>query len=167
MDTALSFQNVFKTYQADQEERHALREVTFEIPVGRKIAIVGRSGSGKSTLLHLAGIRSKDFAFDGQSILPLLKGEQNSIREVLFAEYHPRGVHDLYNQTMLTNHWRFTLYPEHPEWGEFFDRIHDPFEHRNLFYEPESINTIKELKKILANSFPPKPTVRARRIAKW
>ena len=119
------------------------------------------------TLLHMAGIRSEDMAFDGLSILPLLKGEQNLIREALFAEYHPRGVYDLYNQTMLTDHWRLTLYPEHPEWGEFFDRIHDPFEHRNLFYEPESTTTIKELKKILANSYPPNPTVKARRIAKW
>ena len=119
------------------------------------------------SLLDLAGIRSEDPAFDGQSIMPLLRGAQNSIRDALFAENHPRGVYDLYNQTILTDHWRLTRYPQHPQWGEFFDRTHDPFEHRNLFHEPGSSATIEMLKKIFADRFPPKPTVNARRIAKW
>ena len=34
--------------------RFALRDVSFQLPHGTKVAIVGRSGSGKSTLLHLA-----------------------------------------------------------------------------------------------------------------
>jgi ABC-type lipoprotein export system ATPase subunit len=54
-DAVLDFRGVWKTYaQAGRGELHALREVTFQVPPARKVAIVGRSGSGKSTLLHLA-----------------------------------------------------------------------------------------------------------------
>lgn len=50
-DGKVSVENVTFTYQS--KEKPALREVSFEIPIGKTVALVGRSGSGKSTIANL------------------------------------------------------------------------------------------------------------------
>jgi putative ABC transport system ATP-binding protein len=47
--------NIWKTYQMGTESVHALHGVSFDIPRGEYIAIIGPSGSGKSTLMNLIG----------------------------------------------------------------------------------------------------------------
>jgi ABC-type lipoprotein export system ATPase subunit len=52
---AVAFEGVSKRYGNNGGgARAALDGVSFDAPLGRAIAVVGRSGSGKSTLLHLA-----------------------------------------------------------------------------------------------------------------
>src|SRR4029450_5665792 len=51
----LSIRNIWKTYQMGTESVHALHGVSFDIPKGEYIAIIGPSGSGKSTLMNLIG----------------------------------------------------------------------------------------------------------------
>jgi len=56
-DTAslISMRNIWKTYEMGSEKVHALHGVSFDIPKGEYIAIIGPSGSGKSTLMNLIG----------------------------------------------------------------------------------------------------------------
>jgi lipoprotein-releasing system ATP-binding protein len=53
--TALSVQNVSKSYTDGARSVHVLHGLSLEVKAGKRIAILGASGSGKSTLLHLLG----------------------------------------------------------------------------------------------------------------
>jgi putative ABC transport system ATP-binding protein len=52
---AASIRDLKKDYVLSGETVHALRGVSFDVPMGDYIAIMGPSGSGKSTLLNLLG----------------------------------------------------------------------------------------------------------------
>jgi putative ABC transport system ATP-binding protein len=52
---AASIRDLHKDYVLSGETVHALRGVTFDVPEGDYISIMGPSGSGKSTLLNLLG----------------------------------------------------------------------------------------------------------------
>ena len=71
----IQIQNVSKTYGKGATAFQALQDVSFEIPDGASVAIIGRSGSGKSTLMHaISGLdrpQTGQVIVDGQNILQL------------------------------------------------------------------------------------------------
>lgn len=51
----LRIEHLCKTYGSGENEVKALDDVSFSVPKGQFLAIIGSSGSGKSTLLHIMG----------------------------------------------------------------------------------------------------------------
>ena len=60
MEKILEVKNICKTYQAQNGEIEALKDINFSIKQGEYISIIGPSGCGKSTLLSIiAGLENK------------------------------------------------------------------------------------------------------------
>jgi ATP-binding cassette, subfamily B, heavy metal transporter len=78
---AIRFDHVDFGYEP---ERRILHDVTFEVPPGRKVAVVGSSGSGKSTLARLLfrfyDVDAGRIAIDGQDIRDV---KQESLRSAI------------------------------------------------------------------------------------
>ena len=51
----MRIENLCKTYGKGENEVKALDNVSFTVPKGQMLAVIGPSGSGKSTMLHILG----------------------------------------------------------------------------------------------------------------
>jgi lipoprotein-releasing system ATP-binding protein len=84
MNMALVAKNISKTYGEGDLAVQVLHDISLELAVGEKLAIVGASGSGKSTLLHLLGgldhASQGEVILAGQSLARLSEAELNKLR---------------------------------------------------------------------------------------
>lgn len=80
----IEVRNVTKTYGKKSSAFTALDDVSFTIPDGASVAIVGKSGSGKSTLMHaISGLdrpEKGEIVIDGVDILKLKQKAVDTFR---------------------------------------------------------------------------------------
>lgn len=105
----IEVQHVTKTYGKKNNVFTALDNVSFTIPDGASIAIVGKSGSGKSTLMHvMSGLDSPEqgeIVIDGDNILSFKQKEVDSFRSqkmsFIFQSFFVQGNESCYNNVSL------------------------------------------------------------------
>ena len=92
----LKVENLYKVYGKGENEVKAVNGVSFSVPKGQMVAIVGASGSGKSTLLHMIGAvdrpTSGKIYLDGQDVF-----KQNNRELAIFRRRQVGLIYQFYN----------------------------------------------------------------------
>jgi len=92
----LKVENLCKVYGKGENEVKAVDGVSFSVPKGQMMAIVGASGSGKSTLLHMIGAVDRPTSgkiwLDGQDVF-----SQNNRELAIFRRRQVGLIYQFYN----------------------------------------------------------------------
>ncbi len=100
---------VSKTYGKKQNAFTALSNISFVIPDGATVAIIGKSGSGKSTLMHImSGLdhpNEGSVIINGQNLHHLKKKEMDRFRakemSFIFQAFFVEGAQTVYQNVAL------------------------------------------------------------------
>ena len=92
----LKVEELCKVYGKGENEVKAVDGVSFSVPKGQMVAIIGASGSGKSTLLHMIGAvdrpTSGKIFLDGQDVF-----RQNNRELAIFRRRQVGLIYQFYN----------------------------------------------------------------------
>jgi putative ABC transport system ATP-binding protein len=88
--------DLWRTYRVGDQDLHALKGVSAEIPRGDYVAVMGPSGSGKSTLLNVLGCLDRPtrgtYRLDGREVGSLSDDELSEVRRneigFVFQSFH-------------------------------------------------------------------------------
>lgn len=102
----INVENISKTFGNKKNKFQALKNVSFEIPDGASVAIIGKSGSGKSTLIHaMSGLDAPEkghIFIDGIDILSMKQKKIDKFRAqkmgFIFQSFFVQG-----NETCVEN----------------------------------------------------------------
>ena len=98
----LEISHLIKTYGKGDNLVKAVDDVSFSVPEGQFLAIVGASGSGKSTLLHMIGgvdnPTKGDIIIDGENI-----SKYNSDKLAVFRREKVGIIYQFYNLIPVLN----------------------------------------------------------------
>ncbi len=105
----IEVKNIGKTYGKKKNLFVALKHISFTVPDGESVAIVGKSGSGKSTLMHsMSGLdrpSEGEIIVDGKDIMKLGSKDVDRFRAekigFIFQSFFVQGAESVFDNVSL------------------------------------------------------------------
>jgi arylsulfatase A-like enzyme len=136
-------------------KHNSLYEVATRVPLA--IYVPGKGGNGQScprpveavdlypTLVELCGL-AQPSGLEGNSLVTLLDDPQTTWRHPAYSVL-PRG------KAVRTDRWRYVEWQGGEAGAELYDQQQDPHELKNLAQDPEHLDTVKQMKELLAGKW--------------
>jgi len=108
------------------------------------------------TMLELAGAPIGDHV-QGRSFVPLMMNNTAGWRESLLVEFYTYEnpfpwLVDMDYRAIRTEQYKYIHWMQHPDSGELYDLVEDPFEMRNLIDDPALAGVLTELRAQMADA---------------
>ena len=156
--------NLRKTYHIGKIEVEALRGVSFGVPKGEFVSLVGPSGSGKSTLFYLLGGLTRpdsgSVVLDGDDLASLSDAERTRMRKrkigFVFQKFNLLPTLDARSNILMAQ--EIAGNKNHD--ATYFDRITDLLGlSKRLKHRPSELSGGEQQRVALARALINKPTV--------
>jgi arylsulfatase A-like enzyme len=106
------------------------------------------------TLCDLCGIPSPA-QLQGRSLRPFLEDASSSLHDAAFTQARRGPNAEFWGRSIRTTRWRCTEWDEGRNGVELYDHDKDPHEYTNLAKDPAHAETLKDLRRRLAEKLPP------------
>jgi N-acetylglucosamine-6-sulfatase len=89
--------------------------------------------------------------------VPLLKGNDTDWRQSVLVEFYTYEnpfpwLVDMDYKAIRTERYKYIHWIQHPDEGELYDLVADPFEVRNVIDDPEMAGVLADLRRQLADA---------------
>ena len=126
------------------------------VQAGSRIERLVASVDLAPTVLELAGAPIGDHV-QGRSFVPLLMGDESGWRESLLVEFYTYEnpfpwLVDMDYRAVRTERYKYIHWMQHPDSGELYDLLEDPYETRNVIDDPALADVLSALREEMAEA---------------
>ncbi len=125
-----------------------------KIQPGIKINGYAESSDYSATILDAAGFKTLPNSVQGMSLMPMLTGEKENIRDSAYIEFYSHNIPQSWMmnadyRAVVMGDYKFIKFMRHDDADELYNLKNDPYEMNNIAKDPDMASVLKKMKEEL------------------